>query len=66
MVTDGFQDQLSNKTRQKFKRSKLRDLLVEIHNRDFEDQKRLLEIILDAYSDDYPQIDDVLAFGMKL
>ncbi len=66
MVTDGFQDQLSNKTRQKFKRSKRRDLLVEIHNRDFEDQKRLLEIILDAYSDDYPQIDDVLTFGMKL
>lgn len=66
MVTDGFQDQLSNRTRQKFKRSKLRDLLVEIHSRDFTDQKQILELILEAYSDDYPQIDDVLAFGMKL
>ncbi len=66
MATDGFQDQLSNNTRQKFKRSKLRELLIEIHQRDFNDQKQILDLTLDAYSDDYPQIDDVLILGMKL
>jgi len=66
LTTDGFQDQISNTTRHKFKRSILRDLLVEIHTRDFEDQKNILEIVFDEYREDYPQIDDVLAFGMKI
>jgi serine phosphatase RsbU (regulator of sigma subunit) len=66
LVTDGYQDQISNTTRHKFKRSRLRELLVEIHDRDFEDQKNILEIAFDEYREDYPQIDDVLAFGMKI
>lgn len=66
LFTDGYQDQISNITRQKFKRAKLRDLLVEINPYDLEEQKNLLDLAFVTYRDEYPQIDDVLAFGIKV
>lgn len=66
LFTDGYQDQISNITRQKFKRAKLRELLIEIHSYDLQEQKNLLDIVFQGYKDEYPQIDDVLAFGLKV
>lgn len=66
MLTDGFQDQLNGKTMQKFKRNKLRELIIGIHTFPLAEQKNLLDIAFEGYRYDYPQIDDVLIFGMKI
>lgn len=66
LFTDGYQDQISNNTRQKFKRSNLRSLLLEINSFDLEEQKNILDSAFLGFSDEYQQIDDVLAFGMKI
>jgi len=66
LFTDGYQDQISNNTRQKFKRSNLRNLLVEINSYGMEEQKNILDSAFLGFSDEYQQIDDVLAFGMKI
>ena len=66
LFTDGYQDQISNITLHKFKLNKLRELLIDIHNNSLEEQKRVLEVTFDGYRENYPQIDDVLVFGIKI
>jgi serine phosphatase RsbU (regulator of sigma subunit) len=66
LLTDGFQDQLSGKTMQKFKRNKLRELLMGIYRFPLSEQKNLLDITFEGYRDEYPQIDDLLIFGLKM
>jgi len=66
LLTDGFQDQLSGKTMQKFKRNNLRELFTGIYKLPLAEQKSLLEVSFDGYRDDYPQIDDVLIFGLRI
>lgn len=66
LFTDGFQDQMSGKTMQKFKRNKLKELLLGIFNEPLEEQKNILDITFEGYRDDYPQVDDVLVFGLKV
>lgn len=64
--TDGYQDQISNKTREKFKRKKLRNLLQGIYFETMEEQKNIIELTFEGYRDEFPQIDDVLVFGLKV
>jgi serine phosphatase RsbU (regulator of sigma subunit) len=66
LFTDGYHDQMSSATKQKFKRNKLRELLMGIHNEPLEEQKNLLDITFEGFRDDYPQVDDVLVFGIRL
>ncbi len=66
ILTDGYQDQLNPVTQQKFRRAKLKELFVEIADRSMGEQKEILELAFDAYKGDYPQIDDVLIFGLKV
>jgi len=66
LFTDGYQDQMSGKTMQKFKRNKLRELLIGIYHEPLDEQKNLLDITFEGYRDEYPQIDDVLVFGLRV
>jgi serine phosphatase RsbU (regulator of sigma subunit) len=66
LFTDGLQDQLSSITLGKFKPTKLRELLLSIHNLELEAQKRIIEETFDEYRHGYPQIDDVLVFGTRI
>ncbi len=66
LFTDGFQDQICKKTMQKFKRNNLRNLLMGIYHESLEEQKNILDLTFDGYRDDYPQIDDVLVFGIRV
>lgn len=64
--TDGYQDQISNRTREKFKRKKIRNLLQGIYFETMDEQRNILELAFEGYRDEFPQIDDVLVFGLKV
>lgn len=65
MYTDGFPDQIGGPKEQKFMSRKLNDLLLKIHRKPFEEQKRILEDKHLNWKRDYPQIDDILILGMN-
>ena len=66
LFTDGYQDQISNITREKFKRKKIRGLLQGIYKESMDEQKNLIELTFEGYRDEFPQIDDILVFGLKI
>ncbi|KAB2870760.1 MAG: SpoIIE family protein phosphatase [Bacteroidales bacterium] len=66
MFTDGYQDQISGVTRQKFNRTKMKNLLVEMQGYPIPEQKNILELTFDAFRNEYQQVDDILVFGMKV
>jgi len=49
LFTDGYQDQISNLTLLKFKLNKLRELIVDIHNKSLEEQKRMLNRLIKGH-----------------
>lgn len=66
MFTDGYQDQISGVTRQKFNRTKMKNLLVEMQSYPISEQINILELAFDAFRSEYQQVDDILVFGMKI
>jgi len=66
MFTDGYQDQISGVTRQKFNRTKMKNLLVEMQGYPIPEQKNILKLTFDAFRNEYQQVDDILVFGMKV
>jgi serine phosphatase RsbU (regulator of sigma subunit) len=68
LFTDGFQDQFGKgeKKQEKFLFSRFRNLLLEIHVKDMEEQKQDLENSFDSWKQDLEQTDDVLVVGLKI
>ncbi len=66
MFSDGYQDQFGEKSRKKFGRSRIRDLLLEIYQKPFEEQKRMLCRTLSEWQGNEDRIDDVLVVGFKI
>lgn len=66
MFTDGFADQFGGPLRKKFRVGNLRELLLEIHEKEMTEQKRsLFETFID-WKGDQPQVDDVLSIGIRI
>ncbi len=66
MFTDGFADQFGGPLRKKFRVGNLRELLLEIHEKEMTEQKRsLFETFID-WKGDQPQVDDVLSVGIRI
>jgi serine phosphatase RsbU (regulator of sigma subunit) len=65
MFSDGFADQFSPK-REKFKTNRFKKLLMEIHQKDFMEQKQILEATFLNWKSTFKQIDDILIIGIKL
>lgn len=68
MFSDGFQDQFGGKDGKKFRSSKLRELLNNIHHHPMDVQKIMLEQTMNAWMGDgeKSQIDDMLIMGIKV
>jgi serine phosphatase RsbU (regulator of sigma subunit) len=66
MFTDGFPDQFGGPQGKKFKYRPFKDLLLEIHERPMEEQRRILSLIFEEWKGDLSQIDDVLVIGLRL
>jgi serine phosphatase RsbU (regulator of sigma subunit) len=66
LYSDGYQDQFGGKHGRKFMSKKLRELLLEIHQLPFAEQKQRLDQNLRQWMGNIPQIDDILVMGFKV
>ena len=66
MFTDGYADQFGGPNRKKFRVGNLRELILEIHEKDMVDQKRALFESFINWKGKEPQVDDMLAIGIKI
>ena len=65
--TDGYQDQFGIASGRKFMSKRMRELLLEIHNRAMEEQKEILELAFNEWCGPAEnQTDDVLIMGVKI
>ena len=65
MFSDGYQDQFGGPEKRKFMGKRLREMLLEHHQLDFDKQKQIYEKTLLDWIADTSQIDDVLLIGFK-
>ncbi len=65
LYSDGFQDQMGNKTNKKFMTKQFKELLLKIHYLPMKIQERKLNNIFEKWKGKKEQTDDVLIFGMK-
>ncbi len=66
LFTDGFADQFGGPLRKKFRIGNLRELLLEVHEKEMAEQKRLLFETFISWKAKEQQVDDVLAIGIKI
>ena len=66
MFTDGYTDQFGGPSGKKLKMNRLQNILDDIHERDMEEQYRVLKENFDLWKGHNPQVDDVLMIGVKI
>ena len=66
MFTDGYADQFGGALRKKFRVGNLRELLLDIHEKEMPEQKRILHETFLNWKDKEQQVDDVLAMGIRI
>lgn len=67
LFSDGFQDQFGGPENKKFMIKNLRELLFEIHQKPFDEQKEILDKTFEDWKgDDYKQTDDMLIVGFRV
>ncbi|NQY66672.1 MAG: SpoIIE family protein phosphatase [Flavobacteriales bacterium] len=66
IFSDGYVDQFGGPKGKKFKVKRMKELMIDIHRKKMEDQKRLLNKAFELWRGDQEQIDDVCIFGIKL
>ena len=65
--SDGFQDQFNIESEKKFQKSRLRDLLLEIHTRPMDEQRELLNLVFKEWRGPAEnQTDDVVIMGVRI
>ncbi len=66
LFTDGFADQFGGPNKKKYRVGNLRELLLDIHEKEMPEQKRILHETFINWKDKQPQVDDVLSMGIKI
>lgn len=66
LFSDGYADQFGGKNKEKFKKKKLKELLLDIHQQPLTKQKDTLLQTLNDWKGTHSQIDDILLIGVKL
>jgi serine phosphatase RsbU (regulator of sigma subunit) len=66
LTSDGYTDQLGEKTLNRFMQGKFTDFLQVIHNDPLEEQKKVLEEKLDDWKGNVEQTDDILVMGLRI
>ncbi len=64
--TDGYADQFGGDKGKKFMIRKLKDMLMQIHNKPMEEQKSILENSIVQWMSQYKQVDDILVMGIRM
>jgi serine phosphatase RsbU (regulator of sigma subunit) len=66
MFTDGYADQFGGPLRKKFRHGNLRELLLEMHEKEMPEQKRILFETFINWKSKEQQVDDVLSIGLRI
>jgi serine phosphatase RsbU (regulator of sigma subunit) len=66
LCSDGYQDQYGELTDRKFLRRNFYDLLHQIHKKQMDEQKEMLEQIITDFQGNCDQTDDILVVGLKV
>lgn len=65
LFTDGFPDQFGGPEGKKFKYKPFKQLLLEVHERPMDEQRRILAMVFEEWKGNLDQIDDVLVMGLR-
>jgi serine phosphatase RsbU (regulator of sigma subunit)/Tfp pilus assembly protein PilF len=66
MFTDGYADQFGGPLKKKFRVGNLRELLLDIHEKEMVEQKRILFETFINWKEKQAQVDDVLSIGIRI
>lgn len=66
IFSDGYADQFGGSKGKKFMYKQFRDLLLDIHQKPLEDQKRLLNETIESWRGTFEQVDDILVIGVRV
>lgn len=66
MCTDGYQDQLGGQNRKKFKKSKLKEIMLDFSELNLDIQKQQFEEAINYWRGEEDQVDDILLIGGKI
>ena len=65
LFTDGYADQFGGEKGKKFKYSRFKELLIEIHEKTMEEQKNILNVQFAKWRGNLEQVDDILVIGIR-
>ena len=65
IFSDGYVDQFGGDKGKKFKSTRFKQLLLDIHKKDMAEQKIVLDHTMEKWKQNYSQIDDILVIGVK-
>jgi tetratricopeptide (TPR) repeat protein len=68
LFSDGYQDQFGSINKRKFSSARMRDLLLQIHAKDMNEQKAILKETIEQWQEEglEEQLDDILVVGVKV
>jgi len=66
LYSDGYQDQLGGRTSRKFLKSKFRDLIEGLNTYGLDEQKKILEVVLEGWKSEIFQVDDICVVALKI
>jgi phosphoserine phosphatase RsbU/P len=66
LFSDGYADQFGGEKGKKFKKSRLKELLMTMQDKSMGQQRSLLEESFNSWRGEYEQVDDVLVIGIKI
>ncbi|WP_299453796.1 7TM diverse intracellular signaling domain-containing protein [uncultured Microscilla sp.] len=68
LFSDGYQDQFGGEENKKFMLARLKNLLMDVHLKEMEEQQKILDTTLEQWMQqgNETQIDDVLVMGVKV
>lgn len=66
LFSDGYADQIGEETGRRFMSKAFRNLLLDIHKKDMEEQKLILNRTIEDWKGNQDQMDDMLVIGVKI
>ena len=66
MFSDGYIDQFGGNNNEKFNIKRFKRMLLEIHEKDIEEQEKIISTTMKKWKGEQKQIDDILVIGIKL
>lgn len=66
LFSDGYPDQFGGERGKKFKHKAFKELLSTVHDKDMNEQRKILEERFDEWKGDHEQVDDVMVIGIRV